>query len=266
VNDYVTTQELIKVAWVLAGALVMYRIVLLGTSQLRRLSSLETDPQRRVRREQRANTIRGMLNNTARVVLLVTAVTMILSIFDLNVTPIVAGAGVVGIALGFGAQSLVRDFLAGLFIIFENQFDIGDEVTLAGHAGTVERVTLRITALRDLEGAVHIVPNGKIEVVVVHSKEWARATVDVTVHYSEEIGRVLELVDRECRAYGEESSDVVIEPPEVLGVDELGPLGPRLRVTVRTRPGKQASVARELRRRIKAAFERDGIRFATHEP
>lgn len=264
-NTFITQHEVIEVAAVLVGALIVYRVVTLSTGQLKHLSALETDAVVRARREQRADTVRHVLNNAARVILLVVAVTMILGVFELNIAPILAGAGVAGIAIGFGAQSLVRDFLSGIFIIFENQFDLGDEVTIAGHSGKVERLTLRITQLRDLDGAVHIVPNGKIEAVVVHSKEWARATVDVTVGYAEDLGRVLDIVGDAAAAFAEASGDVVMEPPEVLGVDELGPHGPRIRIAVRTRPGKQSAAGRDLRRRIKQAFEAEGIAFAKTE-
>jgi small conductance mechanosensitive channel len=265
VNDLVTRGQLVHVVAILVVAFVVYRAIIFATGQLRRLAALETDPIAKARRAQRAETLRSILNNFVRIAMLVVVGVLLLDQFDVNVTPIVAGAGVVGIAIGLGAQSLVRDYLAGAFIIIENQFDIGDQVTIAGHTGTVEQVTLRLTRLRDLDGGVHIVPNGKIDSVVGLSREWARAIVDVTVDYGEDLGRVIDLVEEVCREYAADEAGgagAVVGPPEVLGVDDLGPAGPRIRAAVKTRPGRQGPVARDLRRRLKSAFDREGIRFA----
>lgn len=264
-NELFDRQHLMGVAAILVGGVVVYRLALLLTSQLRRLAAFESDAVRKARREQRAETLRSILNNFIGIAMICIVVVVVLGFYEVNIAPILAGAGVLGIAVAFGAQSLVRDYLAGIFIIVENQFDIGDQVTIAGHTGTVEAVTLRMTRLLDLDGGVHIVPNGKIEAVIVLSRDWARATVDVTVPYSENVARVLEVVGATCEEYGSTGGDILASPPEVLGVDDLTPLGPRIRIAVKTKPGSQASVARELRRRIKAAFDDAGIRFASSD-
>jgi moderate conductance mechanosensitive channel len=248
---------------ILAVAFVVYRLLIIATAQLRRLPTFESDPAAKARRLQRAETLRSILNNFIRIATLGAVAIMVLREFKIDVTPIIAGAGIVGIALGFGAQSLVRDYLAGAFIIIENQYDIGDQVTIANHTGTVEQITLRMTSLRDLDGGVHFIPNGKIDAVIVHAREWARATVDVVVPYTEDLSRVLTIVGEVSKAFADESPDMVLGPADVLGVDELGPNGPRIRTTVRTRPGQQAQAARDLRLRLIAGFDRAGIRFAT---
>ncbi len=258
-------QQIIAVTSILIGGVIVYRLLLLATSQLRRLAAFEQDDVRKARRQQRAETLRSILNNFIGIAILCLVVLLILDRFSVNVAPIVAGAGLLGIALAFGAQSLVRDYLAGIFIIVENQFDIGDQITVAGHTGVVDAVTLRMTRLLDTDGGVHIVPNGKIEAVVVHARDWARATVDLTIPYTEDVARALDVVGVVAREFGETNANTLDGVPEVLGVDDLTPLGPRLRVTVKTKPGSQLPVARELRRRIKAAFDESGIRFATSE-
>lgn len=258
-------QQIIAVTSILIGGIVVYRLALLATAQLRRLATFEQDAVRKARRQQRAETLRSILNNFIGIAILCLVVLLILDRFSVNVAPIVAGAGLVGIALAFGAQSLVRDYLSGIFIIVENQFDIGDQITVAGHTGVVDAVTLRMTRLLDTDGGVHIVPNGKIEAVVVHARDWARATVDLTIPYTEDVARALDVVGVVAREFGETNANTLDGVPEVLGVDDLTPLGPRLRVTVKTKPGSQLPVARELRRRIKAAFDASGIRFATSE-
>ncbi|HQR38082.1 MAG TPA: mechanosensitive ion channel family protein [Blastocatellia bacterium] len=242
-------------------ALVVYQVVVFATKHLRTLALLEPNPAVRSQRQQRAETLREILNNFARVVLLVLVVVTLLSQLGIDIRPIIAGAGIVGIAIGFGAQSLVRDYLSGFFIVFENHFGIGDHITVAGHTGSVERMTLRSTVLRDGEGAIHIVPNGKIESVVVVSNEWARADVDVTVPYDQEITRALDAVASECLAIGEEYHDALVEPPAVLGIDQFAASGSVIRATVRAKPGRQNAVARALRLRIKSAFEREKIRL-----
>jgi small-conductance mechanosensitive channel len=255
----------ILVAGILVAAFVVYRFVRLAISQVHRVAAAEADPVARLQREQRARTLASVLTSLARIVIIGSAVLLALAQVDVNVTPIVAGAGIVGIAAGFGAQSLVKDFFSGFFIVLENQFAIGDQVTVAQLTGTVERMTLRVTVLRDLEGNVHIVPNGKIETVTVLSKEWARAVVDVTIPYREYVGRAIDVASAVCRDFAAERPDAVVEQAELPGVQDLGPRGVTLRFILKTAPGKNNVVARELRRRVKLAFDGAGIAFAHAE-
>ena len=251
----------VHIGIIVIAALVLARVVAVATSQLPRVAAAG-DVQTRTAREQRATTVAAILNSVARVAIISAALLMVLGEINVNITPLIAGAGILGVAVGFGAQSLVKDFFAGFFIVFENQFDIGDQVTIAGHTGTVERMTLRVTVLRDLDGNVHIVPNGKVETVTVIAKEWARVNVDVTVPYREDLARAIEVAARVTHEFAEEHADALVDDPEILGVQELGPRGVTLRVAVKTPPGRNLAVGRELRRRLKLAYDHAGLRFA----
>ena len=252
-----------NVAIILLAAYVLYRLVRFATGQMGRLARVESDPLVRAQREQRLGTLGAILNNLARLIIISFAVAMMLHAgFNVDITPLIAGAGVAGIAVGFGAQSLVRDFFSGFFIILENQFAIGDQVTVADHTGTVEGLTLRVTTLRDADGNVHIVPNGKIDTVTVITKQWARVRVDVPIPYREDLGRALDTIAAEVGRWAEEEAEAVLEKPEMLGIHEFGPTGAIVSVAVRTTPGAKLTAGRDLRRRIKLALDHDGIRLA----
>jgi moderate conductance mechanosensitive channel len=244
------------------GAMLIYWIVSASTKQLARLAALERDPVVRARLEQRAKTVASIVNNVAKAALAAFVLVTALKEAGLDVTPLLAGAGIVSVAVGFGAQSLIKDFFAGFFIVFENQFGIGDQVTIAGHSGTVERMTLRVTVLRDVEGNLHFVPNGRADTVTVLSKEWARAVVDITVPYAVDISDAIAVATTVASEFAGENPESVVEPPEMLGVQDLGPRGVSIRVAVKTPPGKNLAAGREIRRRIKLAFDAAGIQFA----
>ena len=187
--------------------------------------------------------------------------TMILSQLGVNIAPIIASAGILGIALGFGAQSLVKDFLSGVFMIFEDQFGVGDIIDVGEASGTVEAVSLRVTRLRDLDGTVWYVPNGEILRVGNKSQNWSRAVVDVGVGYDEDLARAKRVLAEVAHDLWEDEDyrSVIIEEPEVTGVEALAPDAITLRVLVKTQPMEQWGVARELRQRIKARFDHEGI-------
>ena len=189
------------------------------------------------------------------------AVLMILGQLGLNLAPLLAGAGVVGIALGFGAQQLVRDFLSGIFIIFEDQYGVGDVVTVADITGTVERVSLRTTKLRDIEGTAWFVPNGELKAVGNRSQLWARAVLDIEVSYDTDVDAAGAIMKRVADQLWNDKLDelTIIAEPEFWGVDKFGADGVTLRLVVRTEPTEQWPVARELRRRIKTAFDAAGV-------
>lgn len=258
-------RNLIVTVAILIGCLIAYVLFKLATSQLRRLTALESDSVIKAHRQKRADTLQSILNNVAKVVLLTAAVIAILSNSGLNVLPVIAGASVLGVAIGFGAQSLIRDYLVGILILTEDQFNIGDQVTIGSFSGEVSSMTLRTTILRDPDGNVHVIPNGRIEGVTVHSREWSRATVDITVAYREELGRVLSILSDVCALVAESYANEILEPPELLGVHDLSPRGPSIRVTVKTKPGRHHVIARDLRRRIKHAFDEMGVKFAVDE-
>jgi small-conductance mechanosensitive channel len=188
-------------------------------------------------------------------------VLMILSEVGVDVGPLVAGAGILGVALGFGSQALVKDFLSGIFMVLEDQYGVGDVVDVGEASGSVEAVGLRVTRLRDVAGTVWYVRNGEILRVGNQSQGWARAVLDVAVAYGEDVGRVQDLL----RAVGRELhrdpdwGRLVLEEPEVWGVEALAADSVIVRLVVKTVPLEQWKVARELRRRIKARFDREGV-------
>src|SRR4051794_26773439 len=213
------------------------------------------------RRVQRAKTMGDLLKSVITGVLIAVFGTMILSQLGVNIAPIIASAGILGIALGFGAQSLVKDFLSGVFMIFEDQFGVGDVIDVGAASGTVEAVSLRVTRLRDLDGTVWYVPNGEILRVGNKSQNWSRAVVDIGVGYDEDLARARRVLAEVAHDLWEDDDfrDVIIEEPEVTGVEALNPDAITLRVLVKTAPLQQWAVARELRQRIKARFDHEGI-------
>ncbi|GAB2444832.1 mechanosensitive ion channel [Nocardioides hungaricus] len=213
------------------------------------------------RRVQRAKTMGDLLKSVITGLLIAVFGTMVLSELGVNIAPIIASAGILGIALGFGAQSLVRDFLSGVFMMFEDQYGVGDVIDLGEASGTVEAVSLRVTRLRDLNGTVWYVPNGAVVRVGNMSQNWARAVVDVNVGYDEDLVRVQRVLREVAHDLweDEEFKDVIIEEPEVTGVELFTPDAITLRVLLKTAPMEQWAVARALRQRIKARFDHEGI-------
>jgi small conductance mechanosensitive channel len=210
--------------------------------------------------ERRAETLGSVLTNAARVLVVAFFLLMTLQEFGVNIGPLVAGAGVAGVALGFGAQSLVKDVISGFFLLMENQFGVGDIINVDDkNSGTVERMTLRITQLRDPEGRAHFIPNGSILRVVVLSKDFARALVEVEVGYGTDPDRVFQVLREIGLGLHQDRPDQVLEPTEVKGIDTLTQTGFIIRTLTKTAPGAQWDVARELRRRILIAFHEAGI-------
>ncbi len=257
--DRIGWAKLQKLALVLLTCVVLLWSVKLVTRAVRKAvddgnDAVQSDAERR------AETLGAVLENAARILVAVFFVLMTLQEFGVNIGPLVAGAGIAGVALGFGAQSLVKDVIAGFFMLMENQFGVGDIISVDDkHAGTVERMTLRITQIRDSEGKAHFLPNGTINRVVVLSKEFARALVDVEVAYDTDPEAAMALI----REVGSELAGAwperVLEPTEVLGVEVLGQSGFTLRSLTKVAPGKQWEVQRELRKRILLAFREAGI-------
>jgi moderate conductance mechanosensitive channel len=184
---------------------------------------------------------------------------MVLGELGIELGPLLAGAGIIGVALGFGSQTLVRDFLSGVFILIEDQFGVGDIVDLDGQTtGTVEAVSLRTTRLRSVNGTVWHVPNGEIRRVGNQSQHWSRALIDVEVAYETDLDHAQEVIAAVAQELADKDPDV-IEAPEVWGVEALGAHGVMIRLVVKTRPSEQYRVSRELRARLKVALEREGI-------
>lgn len=260
------TGGLVRIAVLMAFALVLHRLatriiphLVTSTTRLpqdRLLPSFEEEMKRR-------ETISHVLLRTMDMLVIVVVGFMVLSELGFDLAPLLASAGIVGIALGFGAQSLVKDIVAGVFILLENQYGKGDVVQIAGVSGMVEDINLRRTVLRDLEGVVHSVPNGEIRIASNLTRGWSRVNLNVSVAYKEDLDRVRAVLDRvgEELAADPAWAPMILEAPKVLRVDAFEEAGIALKILATTKPIKQWDVAGELRRRIKAAFDAEGIDF-----
>ncbi|MFD9026840.1 mechanosensitive ion channel family protein [Streptomyces parvulus] len=215
----------------------------------------------RQRREQRARTIGSVLSSAVTIVLFMVGVAMVLDQVGIALGPLLASAGVVGLAIGFGAQSLVADYLSGLLIMVEDQYGVGDSVDLGEAIGEVEHVGLRLTHVRDLNGGLWHIRNGEILRVRNDSQEWARAVLDVAVAHDADLDTVYRVLEETGRALREEPefADVLLEEPSVWGVQSLDADGVLVRLAVKTVPLQQWGVTRELRRRVKDALDDAGI-------
>jgi moderate conductance mechanosensitive channel len=268
-----------KIVFILVLAFVVSRLVRRAirrfTSSVRegkvqrRLSSLRapralatSEELPSLRRTQRAETLGALLKSIATFVIWLIAGLMALGTLGINMGPLIAGAGIVGVAVGFGAQNLVRDFLSGIFMLLEDQYGVGDVIDLGEASGSVEGVGLRTTRVRDVDGVLWHVPNGEIRRVGNKSQGWSRALLDIEVAYSNDLPaamRVIKQTADELWRDDDEFAPLILEEPEVWGVEALSANGVVVRLVVKTRPLEQWKVERELRARIKAAFEREGV-------
>ena len=209
------------------------------------------------RRQALANVVRY----AAKALVVVIVLSAVLNQFGIDLGPLLGTAGIAGLVIGFGAQNLLRDFFAGIFVLLESQYGVGDFVAIGGVSGTVERITLRMTQLRDGHGNVHIVPNGEIKVVTNKTRLWGNAVLDVGVGYGEDIDRVMtvmaEVGDELTR--DEAWTAALLEPLRVAGVQDLADSAVVIRMSVKTTPEERWSVLRELRRRVKNRFDAEGI-------
>ena len=220
------------------------------------------------RREQRAESMGQLLRSATTVVVLITALLLVLAQIGVNISPLLASAGVVGVALGFGAQTLVKDFLSGIFLVTEDQFGVGDIVDLGPATGTVEEVGLRITRVRDSSGVVWYVRNGEILRVGNRSQGWTMAVVDFLVAYDADLEKVRSLIEQVgADMDGDPAYDgILFGTPTYVGVESVSVDGVLVRVTAKAAPGKQAQAAREILERVKATFDRAGIRLPMIAP
>jgi small-conductance mechanosensitive channel len=222
------------------------------------------------RRRQRAETIGSVLKHIASIVILGTAVLTVLDRLAIPIAPLLTSVGIVGVAIGFGAQELVKDFIAGMFMLLEDQYGVGDVIDAgaavgASTVGTVEAVTLRITRLRDIDGRVWYIRNGTITRVGNESQGWSRAAVDVPVAYTADIPAVRELLEKVADEIWLDPSfrdSVIVEEPQVWGIEQISGTAIIFRISAKTLPSKQAQVARELRIRVKSALDRASIPIA----
>lgn len=246
---------------IVAGSLVLVYLLKLASDRVVRAVA-EAGAGQVSEREKRALTLAGIVKTVGTTVIVIIATMMGLQELGLNITPVIAGAGVVGLAVGFGAQSLIKDVIAGFFIILEGQFAVGDVIKTGEISGHVERLNLRVTTLRDFSsGAVHFIPNSEFKVVSNLTKEWSRVALDIGVAYHEDIDRVVVVLQRigQELAQDQRVGPLLLEPPEVLGIESFGESQVTIKVLVKTLPQRQWEVAREFRRRIKATFGKEGI-------
>ena len=255
---------LIHIVLTIIAAYVMLRLMDSALSRVRAILP-SPDVKGAARVQQRTETLRHVIRSVAKGILIVVVVLQAADELGYTLTPIVASAGIVGLAVGFGAQSLVKDVISGFFILFEDQFGVGDVVKIGDFAGVVERMTLRATVLRNLEGQVYVVPNGNIQHVTVMTNEWARAVLDITVPHKEDLARVFQTLQSIGGKLAQDWPDRVLEQPTILGVEKLDDSGVMIRSIVKTPPFKQAEVLRDWRRRVKDEFDRTGIEL-TQKP
>lgn len=262
--EWVQTSGL-RLIGILIGAVVLIWLLKIFTRRLVKLASSES--RTAVMREQQTRTLAGILYSAGTAAIAFTAVMVALPEFGINITPIAAAAGLASLAVGFGAQHLVRDLINGFFIVFEDQYVVGDIIRVGEVVGKVEHLTLRRTVVRDFRGAVVTVPNGEIRQVANISRDWSQIFVDVTIAAEADVNLALEAIERSAAEMRGDSAwaPVLVDGPRVLGVESFGPGGTVVRVLARTSPTRQDDVAREFRRRVKVQLDREGIESVSRQ-
>lgn len=207
----------------------------------------------------RQTTLVNLFDGVLGIALIVIAALMIFQLLKFNVGPLLASAGIAGVAIGLGAQSLVKDVLSGVFVILEQQFSVGDVVRIGALSGAVEELNLRTVVLRDGDGSVHIIPNGQIDKVTVLTRDWSRVLLNIDVAYDTDLAKASACLQGVLDAYAAAHADLIIEPPEVLGVENLAESSVTIRAWMKVLPGKQWTISRALRAEIKNAFDAAGI-------
>ena len=241
-------------------ALRLFKLLLkkARTLMLKRLINKPTDTSEH---EKRIGTLMNILGSLIRILLLLVIGMLVLRNLGIDIAPLLAGAGIAGLAVGFGAQELVRDFISGFFILLENQVREGDVAIVNGTGGLVEEVGLRTLVLRDISGVVHIFQNGKIETLANMTKEWSAMTFDIGVAYKENTDQVTEVMKTVAAELSQDPlySDNILEPMDVMGVNDFGDSAVVIRARLKTKPRQQWAIGREYRRRLKIAFDAHGI-------
>jgi len=249
----------LDVAGVVLGAIVAWLAIRFIASRIEKLGD-DGKPELHTAREQRARTAAKLFRNMARAILLVITALLVVGQLGFNISPLIASAGVLGLAISFGSQSLARDFVTGFFLQLEHQFALGDVIRIGGVEGTVENITLRLVYLRDGTGALHIIPNGQILQVTNLTRAWGRISVDVDVPWRD-TDRAKEAISRAAKALGDDAAwaDALLDPPRVTGIEKLFGGAVTLRTIARVDPYRRDDVARDLRQRIKLALDEAGI-------
>ena len=248
-----------KLIFVLVVAIVLIRVLRVVTLKI---AGLRTHRVPTGLRGQQVRTLAGVINGLGSAVILFVASLEALSLLGLNLGPLLASAGIVGLAIGFGAQTLVHDVINGFFILIEDQFDIGESVRMAGVKGNVEAMSLRRTVLRDDDGTLHMVPNSQITIVSNQTRDWAQISLKVTVAYDEPSDRIIALLKRvgEDVRHDPQFSDDIVSDVQVPVIERVGNGEAEYLLLMKTRPTKQYGVSRELRRRIKEVFTAEKVK------
>lgn len=208
--------------------------------------------------EKRINTLAGIIKKIIKFIHSFIGIIIVLEMFNINTTSILATAGIGGLAIGFGAQSLVKDILTGFFILFEDQYAVGDYVKIKEYEGIVEELGLRVTKLRDFSGDLHIIPNSNIQIVSNRTRGAMRALVRVSISYDENIDKVIKILEGVCNDIRKSNANI-IDGPTILGVTELGEYDVKITIVGKTQPMEQIALEREIRKKVKEAFEREKI-------
>jgi moderate conductance mechanosensitive channel len=246
---------------VIVGAVLWFALNKFLPPIVRRAVARTKDKESKEGMEKRTNTLLSIFKGVGRVFILIVAIIMVLEEVGVPVAPVLAGFGIAGIAIGFGAQYLIRDLIAGIFIILENQYRVGDVAKVADVAGLVEEVTLRKTVLRDLDGIVHHVPNGEIRVASNFTRHFARVNLNISVGYGTDLDHAISVINRVGNELAEDEKwrKIIKSPPQVLRVDNLGDSGIDIKILGDVEPIRQWDVMGELRLRLKKAFDAEGI-------
>ena len=248
-----------KLVVILVLAFVLIRLLEIVTRKLVELSKRSTTGAVRV---PQVRTLAGVIRSFGVFLIVFITALQVLQVFAIDIKPLLASAGIAGLAIGFGAQTLVKDVINGFFILAENQFEVGETVRVAGVQGAVEEITMRRTILRDVDGTLHVVPNSKIEIVSNMTRDWSQVRLHIVADYNEDSDRVIELLHEVAQEFYNDPAfheDAVAEP-EVPGIERVTSTEVDYLMLVKVRPGRQYTVARELRRRIKVCFEKNHIK------
>lgn len=254
----------IKILIIAAGSWILYKIICRIIIRTVRLAVVRDKQMPAEAEKKREDTLIRIFTGATRVIMLILAILMMLQEAGLKIGPILAGAGIAGIAVGFGGQYLIKDVITGLFIILENQYRIGDVVNIDGTSGTVQDISLRKVTLRDIDGIVHHINHGSVERVSNKSKDFARVHLDIEVAYDTNVEHLIEVINRTCRELAEDPAfrESIIEAPRFLRITDFAQSAVKVKILGDTIPLKQWEIGGELRKRLKIAFDREGIKMS----
>lgn len=251
----------IKIIFIIIGAFILNKIIVRFIEKAVRIAVRPDGISSKDAEEKRENTLIQIFNTTANICVMIVSGLMVLQEFGIEIAPILAAAGIVGLAFGFGGQYLIRDIISGLFIILENQYRVGDTVSFDNASGAVQEISLRKTTLRDLDGVVHHIPHGEIKKVSNLSKDFSRVNLDVGVSYNSNLEHVISVINTVGTEMANDSiwKNSITLAPQFLRVNQFADSAIMLKILGETLPSKQWEVAGELRKRIKVAFDNEGI-------